>query len=254
MQRTLLGVVLLGLICSSANAAGYYIRFDTSTTSSAFQEFDGVTASSLSETNDIYLGADLVGFAYEELSADLSTGRLAVYQESTSSEGGASSTALFGDTLTFNLGGESFADVTVTMRVHGFFDVHQGQARAELRTGQVLLESAFAVDNHSTDYHCCDDDQYVDDLLSIVVRVTEADPDFAFWSYLQINHLGGGTADFANTAQMSVVVPDGVTFTSASGVFLAEAVPAPPAIWLLGTALAGLGGRRLLKQKIRSTP
>jgi hypothetical protein len=28
------------------------------------------------------------------------------------------------------------------------------------------------------------------------------------------------------------------------------AVPAPPAVWLLGTALAGLGGRRLLRRKI----
>lgn len=44
----------------------------------------------------------------------------------------------------------------------------------------------------------------------------------------------------------------GVEFTSESGVFLTQVVPIPAAVWLLGTGLAGLGGRRWLLRKIGS--
>lgn len=51
--------------------------------------------------------------------------------------------------------------------------------------------------------------------------------------------------DFANTAQLSLNVSPGVQITSASGVFLASAVPLPPALpLLLLSALTLLGVRR----------
>jgi hypothetical protein len=55
-----------------------------------------------------------------------------------------------------------------------------------------------------------------------------------------------GYANFMNTGQFSITVPEGITFESASGVFLTETsqVPIPGAIWLLGTGLVGILGFR----------
>ena len=71
----------------------------------------------------------------------------------------------------------------------------------------------------------------------------------------------GMVGDFSHTGlQQAALVYDSngnlvlnPVITAASGVdYLnpqASAVPAPPAVWLLGTALAGLGGRRWLRRK-----
>ncbi len=39
-----------------------------------------------------------------------------------------------------------------------------------------------------------------------------------------------------------MVVPDGLSYTSESGVFLTQVVPVPPAAWLFGSGLMGLIG------------
>ncbi|MGE0386695.1 MAG: hypothetical protein AB7Q97_18365 [Gammaproteobacteria bacterium] len=59
----------------------------------------------------------------------------------------------------------------------------------------------------------------------------------------------GGSVEalFGDTAQLSIVLPEGVTFTSQSGAFLADApapVPVPPALALLAAPLAALRGTR----------
>ena len=62
-------------------------------------------------------------------------------------------------------------------------------------------------------------------------------------------------ADFGNTGHLYIdFQEEGVYFKTNSGhdYSSAAAVPAPPAVWLLGTALAGLGGRRLMRRKISS--
>jgi len=59
----------------------------------------------------------------------------------------------------------------------------------------------------------------------------------------------GGTVDFSNTANFNIILPEGVTFTSQSGVFLGEAgevgqVPEPRTLVLLASGLAALLWRR----------
>jgi len=49
-------------------------------------------------------------------------------------------------------------------------------------------------------------------------------------------------ADFGNTATLSLDLPPGLSFTSASGVLLTAPIPVPPAIWLFGSGLIGLIG------------
>lgn len=49
-------------------------------------------------------------------------------------------------------------------------------------------------------------------------------------------------ADFYNTGGFtSIATPDGVTWSSDSGIFLG-AVPVPAAVWLFGSGLIGLVG------------
>jgi hypothetical protein len=57
---------------------------------------------------------------------------------------------------------------------------------------------------------------------------------------------GGATADFLNTAQLSLGLPSGVTFTSDSGVLLTAGVPEPSTwgLMLLGFASLGYAGYR----------
>lgn len=66
---------------------------------------------------------------------------------------------------------------------------------------------------------------------------------------------GAITADFSHTASLSISLPDGLSFTSASGVFLTEAqtelptrVPEPDSIALLTACLVFLGVFRLKRQ------
>jgi len=50
-------------------------------------------------------------------------------------------------------------------------------------------------------------------------------------------------ADFYNTGGFtSIATPDGVTWTSESGVFLSTVVPVPAAVWLFGSGFIGLIG------------
>jgi len=60
-----------------------------------------------------------------------------------------------------------------------------------------------------------------------------------------------GVVDFGDTASIQFQLPQGVNFTSASGVFgTASAVPEPSTFGLCGLVLAGLGifRRRLLRK------
>ena len=63
---------------------------------------------------------------------------------------------------------------------------------------------------------------------------------YGFLQMLECNN--GDTCDFANTSQIGLSLPSGVTYTSASGVFLAnQAVPEPSSILLVGFGIAGFG-------------
>lgn len=68
------------------------------------------------------------------------------------------------------------------------------------------------------------------------------------------NNPGEARLDFRNTASFSIEVDPGVTYTSASGTFLASTgvtpIPVPAALPLMLTALSGLGWCRVRKSRI----
>ncbi|MCR4347384.1 MAG: VPLPA-CTERM sorting domain-containing protein [Sulfuricaulis sp.] len=61
-------------------------------------------------------------------------------------------------------------------------------------------------------------------------------------------NVASGTIDYLHTAAFGYTLPEGVTFTSASGQFMSP-VPVPAAVWLFGSGLLGLIGvaRRRVK-------
>ena len=54
------------------------------------------------------------------------------------------------------------------------------------------------------------------------------------------NSFNIATANLYDPPQLSLHLPSGVTYTSASGVFLTSPVPLPSAVWLLGSGMIGL--------------
>lgn len=77
--------------------------------------------------------------------------------------------------------------------------------------------------------------------LAVTATLTDADPTIYVLNGLSMllgASSGFTTGDVSNTASLSIVTPEGVSFTSANGLLTAQ-VPLPPAIALM---LAGLGG------------
>jgi len=87
----------------------------------------------------------------------------------------------------------------------------------------------------------------IDITLSTSVLVTAADSNIYFnallltWAWPD-SSTSSMTSDFGTTAKVSMVIPDGLSYTSESGVFLTQVVPVPPAAWLFGSGLIGLVG------------
>ena len=72
---------------------------------------------------------------------------------------------------------------------------------------------------------------------------------FSFDWRLTVEAAGGASAEFGNTALVYLRLPEGVTFTSESGGFLAEAVPLVPEPSTSLLQLTGFGGLALLKRR-----
>lgn len=86
----------------------------------------------------------------------------------------------------------------------------------------------------------------IDITLSTLVLVSSIDPTYSLISYISTTpwpETPGSTAiaDFGSTASLSLNLPEGLSYTSDSGVFL-SAIPVPPAVYLFGSGLIGLVG------------
>ena len=169
--------------------------------------------------------------------------------------------------------GEGSQGTQVLSTLQLFDNTEQSQAQVNLRQSPVAHASvdvnsflthathghtgaaAYAVD--FTEYSTSRIDVHI--TLTTSLLVTPGDPEVTFVASLfadagspNINEVDCCYAelllDFAHTAQLSVDVPAGVTYSSQSGVFLTDVapVPLPAAGWLLGSALGGVGfmGRR----------
>ena len=191
--------------------------------------------------------------------ADLTNGTIHLYAQSTGA-GSAIAKANLQDVLTFHVTGGTPVNIGVSLRI-------SGSLTGGPSSGGELDLADFEFDGATDGFV-----QYVSDLSDGTATITRegssnwvsasfagttadtlvfngvyalTDPNEVVdltWN-TQASATADATADYSHTGQLSLSLPAGVTFSSASGVFLsAAAVPEPGTLVLLTTALGALGG------------
>ncbi len=216
-----------------------------------------------------------VGGAYStSASADLATGELGSFT-SVNDQTQINSTADIEDLVTINgIAPLGTADIPFSMNVtgvvSGILRDDFAFARAVVRAvnpGTSSVNIAFvsfffdgvAVTTDTTN-STGDFDLVVNSLTDNNINVTLtatasasfADPSLTLaaqlvtWPWVTSN-LQLGISNFGSTGRFSIDVPEGLSYTSESGVFLTQAIPVPAAMWLFGSALGLLGWMRRKK-------
>lgn len=96
--------------------------------------------------------------------------------------------------------------------------------------------------------------------VQVVRTVSSSNPFLIFTSELNVRAINNATVDLSDTALLSIRLPDGYTFESASGVLLTEppgdgaSVPEPGSLLLTGTSLFTFVGVRWWRNRRMSKP
>jgi len=200
--------------------------------------------------------------ASSSAAANLATGTLSVAAAGSlygnANWGVGSSQAVLYDTLTFNIPGAGLGtvtDVTVSLRDTGSMGLATiygyGSLGNTLRFGGGAYSDAICVgcgipENLTPTLTSSSISGWVSDSLSAdgldftgVYGLTGANPSITFEAYFGLNCFNGITCGY--DGQVSLGTPAGVSYTSASNVFLTQGSSAPePATWTM--MLAGVGG------------
>jgi hypothetical protein len=188
--------------------------------------------------------------------ADLSTGWLKASVSNVGDGPFSSSQAAFSDTLTFAIPGATsttVTDVGIHYVVHGSFDTDRGSVDLPLLFGSAQVDPQwFATQAPSFHFNFGWVSETVNTLdtqdfdFTGFIAVTGANPVVQLSAALNLDCSGivSCDTDFSHTGTISLVLPGGTTYSSASGVFLTNqstsAAPEPGTLFLLGLGLAGI--------------
>ena len=219
-----------------------------------------LTASTSSANRSSMIFPGGIGTGVASARANLATGELGVVATSDKygefsgfpTYNGAQGTAYMNDTLTFNVAGAEASTVT---HIHVDFILNGDWSRTDGRGGANVYTSMNFGGAHATFFAgsayapggTTQDGGWVDASWSVnpsgsfrfegVYALTGASSTFGFNDFLYADAGGGAAANYGSTSHFLLTLPDNVSFTSASGVFLSP-VPEPGTVALM---LAGLG-------------
>ncbi len=196
-------------------------------------------------------------------SGDLATGELHVVAnsiEGTSHLGGAMRVAI-GDTVHLHMFDAFGVDALIgSVPVTAGLTVHANRATDFTNASSFIRESYGEVWVSGGGASCDNAQLFADlfggnsDTINTTVSISCILPrDFSFAATLASGRVSDGFFDAGSTAQLYFTLPEGITFTSDSGVLLSQApgaassVPEPTTLALFGLGLAGLGFSRRRK-------
>lgn len=187
------------------------------------------------------------GIGSAQSSADLSTGVLrATATELGITGASAAAGAGFWDTLTFSGVTGSTATANLTFDVPGSFtDVGFGGACEGYRIGFSAAGSTCGSGSGSDPFGSSAtvlNTGNPSETLSLTIPLANNTPTeiAVALGAAANNSFNIATANLYDPPHLFLNLPSGVTYTSASGVFLTSPVPLPPAVWLLGSGMIGL--------------
>ena len=247
-QLMLIALLVVGVV-GQANAF-YYVRVigqaGSANSTDGFQidlnEINGST--SVSYDSGTVADDDFGGSARSAASANLATGQLKALATDTDSV--AKATAQLFDELLFDLpDGVSTSTVTFTLAVDGIIS---GQFNELVDVAELSLAcTGVNMGCRSPNISDRDSVSILDFVspttLSVSLDVFEGQLyglDARVNGFTRAFNPGTDLFDLSNTARLNVVLEDGVSFSSSSGVLL-SVIPIPAAAWLFGSALGLLG-------------
>lgn len=216
-----------------------------------------VSHGGVTEDQPSYPGGAFTGSA--SFSGALGTGRLAVSAIATG-HGRAEGEVSVRDTLSFSglATGDNVIHFELTVTGTTSWDPPPGMTIpggfGSGSASMVIARSTNVLANTSATFKVTD--KTIARTLVLDYAVTRSAPTFDFISNLAARvdvallglgrPVGGASMDLSNTAYLKVVLPQGVTMTSSSGVFLTQPIPEPEtwAMLLAGLGLVGVASRR----------
>lgn len=160
----------------------------------------------------------------------------------------ASAYAEIWDVLTFHR-----EDLVDPSQIFWRFDIHGNESDGPLYGGTASARFSYQVSTRSgwapTSFFTVNDG----DLIRGSLQMTGEQMTVWFYAGMSVSASMGGWADYGNTVRFHLDLPPGVTYTSASGVFLADRPPIPPVPEpsSLALGLAGLASMAWVQRRRR---
>ena len=223
-------------------------------------------AANVSTASASYAKGGMIGSA--SASANLATGALKTFASAATTSGLTESRgeASWRDNIRFDVSGGAPARVTVQFRFHGvqkgglddlyyasgeFLLGGAGMGATRMKNGGSGSPQSFvSYGNWSTFNATTDGDtQFLEATFVLGGSTSWMNVSASLVTIAQRNAL----SDFSNTAAVRFILPQTVTMTSFSGVFLSQAVPEPAswAMMIAGFALTGAAARRRVAPSVR---